>query len=79
MCVVTGISYYTLFSLLNIYPAPQHVDPSGPGLKPLAGRVGAYRTGVIQDPASELRRILLLRRWVNKGAEIGVHTKLSFS
>ena len=66
MCVVTGISNYTLFSLLNIYPAPQHVDPSGPGLKPLAGRVGAYRTGVIQDPASELRRTPLLGTSVNK-------------
>jgi hypothetical protein len=29
----------------------------------------ANRTGVIQDPASEVRRILLLRHWVNREQE----------
>src|SRR5215218_4681887 len=35
------------------------------------GRFWPYRTGAMQDAANELRRITLLRGWVNKGKKAG--------
>ena len=58
-----------LVKILHIHPPPQHVDPSGPGPRPLEGRVGAYRDGAMQDRASELPRIGLPRTSVNKTTE----------
>jgi hypothetical protein len=50
---------------LHLYPAPQHVGVAiGTGAGP-SGEYGRATASFMQDPANELPRILLLRRWVN--------------
>ena len=60
----------TSFILSHIYLAPQHlvltsIHRAGP-----TGRFRHLRTGALQHPAFRLRRIRLLRRWVNRRATL---------
>jgi hypothetical protein len=54
-----------LFASLHLYPAPQHVDP-GPLWWMRSQAILVPLRGVsMQDPASELLRILILGTWVH--------------
>jgi hypothetical protein len=52
---------------LHFYAHPQHVVPMRRSRAGSSGSFWLYRAGDMHNAASELRRILLPRTWVNKG------------
>jgi hypothetical protein len=55
----------------HTYSGPQHVVSPGPTARDRTPRFRPYRTADMQDSASELPRIHLLGRWVNRGKNEG--------
>ena len=51
----------------HLYTAPQYVEPWHTVSEASGAVLAALGERSMQDPATELRRIPLLRRWVNKG------------
>jgi hypothetical protein len=64
---------------LHFYAHPQHVVPMRRSRAGSSGSFWLYRAGDMHNAASELRRIILPRTWVNKGKGKGRGCNYSLS